>query len=125
MKTTKPKPKAKKSPTPEPLDTNEVLKVLPDKRVFMGANEITPIEVKNLQEEVRALKNFRIWKVMQETVKQKAIDKGFYEALSWEETLSGKMMVHNLGILKSIVDVIDRYQPPVVPPKTQTQSPLK
>ena len=103
------------------IDLNEVITVLPTGRMYIAGNELTEIEVKNLQQEVQAIKSFRIWEIMQETVKQKAVEKGFIESLSWEQTLSGKMMLHNLGLLRSIVDVIEKYVPLVVTPKQKKQ----
>jgi hypothetical protein len=107
------------------IDTTQVLYV--DKGVILLAGQpISEIEVQNLKEEVKALKNFRMWRILQETVRVKAIEKGLLNATNWEETLSGKMMLHNLGLLKSIVDVIDTYaipQKPLAPPKRAVHLP--
>lgn len=91
-----------------------------DHDIFLGSSKITDIEMKNLQQEAKVLKNFRLWKVLQETVRQKAVEKGVVESTNWEQTLSAKMMLHNLGILKSIVEVLVTYQP-----KPQATTPQK
>lgn len=105
-----------------PVDPLDVLVVDKDRKMSLGGAPITDIELKNLQQEVKALKAFRLWGIFQETIKQKAIDRGFLESLDWEQTLSGKMMVHNLGILRSIVEVIEKATPtsqPIAPPRQQ------
>ena len=108
-------PKKPKTPNWNPIDPLEVITVTKEHKIFLGNSEITEIEAKNLQQEAKVLKNFRIWKVLQETVRQKAVEKGVIESTDWEQTLSAKMMLHNLGILKSIVEVFVTYQPPVQP----------
>lgn len=101
------------------VDPKQVLVVTKERKMVVDGEVLSDIEIKNLQDEVKSLKNFRIWRIMQETVKHKAVEKGFIESLSWEQTLSGKMMLHNLGLLRSIVEVIDNHFPLVPPPKVK------
>lgn len=106
--------------TPKPkldgVDVNDVVTVSKDgKDLLIGGNKMSDIELKNLKEEVKALKNFRVWRIMHETVRHKAIEKGILLSNEWEETLAAKMMLHNLGLLKSVLDVIDRFTPQVIP----------
>lgn len=49
---------------------------------------------------------------MQETIKQKAIEKGMLQSTDFEQVLSGKLMLHNLGIMNSIVDLIKSLREP-------------
>lgn len=106
------------------IDQFQVLRAVKG-TLYLAGEPMTEIEVQNLKQEVRALKNFRVWQIMHETVRQAALDKGFYEATEWEHTLSGKMMVHNLGILKNIVDIIDKYTiPQMAAPKRKSGIPL-
>lgn len=120
----KPK-KAKTSPDWTAVDPLEVFAMSKDMRMTLGGEPISETELKNLQQEVKALKAFHIWRIMTETVKQKAIQTGFVESENWERTMSGKMMLHNLGILKSIVDSIERVpqvNAPIAPkPPLHTQ----
>lgn len=113
-------PKKPQAPSWNPIDPLEVITVTKDHDIFLGSSKITDIEMKNLQQEAKVLKNFRLWKVLQETVRQKAVEKGVVESTNWEQTLSAKMMLHNLGILKSIVEVLVTYQP-----KPQATTPQK
>lgn len=92
------------------VDPAFVLNVTKDGQIVVFGEKITAVELKNLQAEVKSLKQFRIWSIIQNTLKQKAIEKGFYEATDWEMALSGKMMAHSLGIIQSIVKVIDEHK---------------
>lgn len=78
--------------------------------VFLNGNKITEIEVKELKSEIKAFKNFRLWRILQETLRQKAVEKSVLTSTNFEEVLAGKMMIHNIGIIKSIVDVLDNYK---------------
>jgi hypothetical protein len=117
MATKIPKKKASKPWDWSPVDPLEVLVVTKDHKMFIGSEPITEIELKNLQQEVKALKSFRVWRILQETIRQKAIEKGLIQSVVWEETLAAKMMIHNLGIIKTIVEVLDTYRVPVIPKK--------
>lgn len=115
------KPRGKRQPTSNawdwsPVDPLQVLIVTQDRKMLLGDEPITDIELKNLQSEVKALKNFRIWRIFQDTIKQKSIELGFVKADNWEQTMSGKMMLHNLGILRSVLEVIERTPGPATAP---------
>lgn len=94
------------------IDPTQVLQVAKNGMLLLNGEPITEIELTNLQQEVKALKNFRVWRIMQETVRERAIEKGLLTSTKWEETLAGKMMIHNLGLLKSIADVLEGYTIP-------------
>lgn len=97
----------------EPLD---VIVVTKERQLTIGGEPVTEVQLKNLQAEVKALKTFHLWRIMQETVKNRAVESGFIKAENWEQTMSGKMMLHNLGILRSIVEVLESVPPLHTPP---------
>lgn len=77
-------------------------------QVLLGGTLITPQEVQNLKAEIETLKQFRIWSMFQETLKQYAIDMAFADSKSYEEVLGGKMMGHCIGIMKTITEIIEK-----------------
>ena len=79
-------------------------------RLFIGGFQCTDSEVKDLKAQATLLQPTRLWRIMQETVKQKAIEKAVIDSKTWEETLSGKMMLHDLGLLRSIVDAVEKAE---------------
>lgn len=97
------------------IDVKDVLVYSKDtKQVLLFGQPISDIELKSLKEEAKALKTFRIWRIMQETLKHHAVQDGFLNALNWEQTLAGKMMVHSLGVIASIANLMERYEVPVI-----------
>lgn len=103
-----------------PIDPNDVFQVTDDRKILVGGQEITEVELDNLRAEVKAFKNFRLWALFDGTLRQKAIETGFILAENWEATQSGKMMIHNLGIMKSIMVAIIKTPPlhtPIAPPR--------
>ncbi len=95
--------------------------------VFMGTEPITETELKSLKEDVKTLKSLRLWPILHETLRQKAIEKGLVDSKTWEETLSAKMMLHNLGIITSILGVIERTEirNPLQPPRIKPMHPKR
>jgi hypothetical protein len=79
-------------------------------KLRLGSDELTDEAVRNLKNEVEILKRMQLWSIMQNTVKKLAIDKGINQSTDFEQVLSGKMMLHNLGIIKSILDSIDGFK---------------
>ncbi len=67
---------------------------------------MTKQEAELLKAEASYFQRSKLWCIMQETVKQQAIEKCALESTNWETTFSGKMMLYNLGILSSIVKTI-------------------
>lgn len=82
--------------------------------VLLNGEQITTAELKNLKSEVRAFKEFQIYKILQNTLRQKAIDKSvlastdLYSLKGNEQVLGGKMMVYNLDIIQTIINRIDK-----------------
>ncbi len=93
------------------VDPLQVLEARQEKgqrlRVFLGKDELTESQIKQLKVEVDLLQRSNLWRIMQETVKAKALEKAFTQSTDWEQVLSGKLMVHNLGIQQAIVKLID------------------
>lgn len=79
---------------------------------MLGDHELTKRELELLKAEVSAWQAGQLWRIMQETVKEKAIEKGFYQSTDFEQTAFGKAMVHNLGIQSSILKIIDDMRLP-------------
>ena len=95
------------------VDATEVLKTTKDGKLLLFGEPITNIDLQNLKQEARALENFKLWRVMQETLKNAAVERGLVNSLNWETTLSAKMMLYSLDILKNILDIAKVYQQPV------------
>ncbi len=122
MPTKKPKKSIKKSPEWTDLDSRDILLVSKEGAIFLGGEKLTQADVQNLQQEIKSLKQFRIWRILQETLRHKAVEKAITQSENWEQVLSGKMMLHALGVMKSIVHVLEHKTfPHPAQPTGQTQ----
>lgn len=74
--------------------------------IYIGKNKVDDLELRSLIAEVKALEGFRIWRLMNETVRSDAMEKGFNKSVSFEDLLMCKMMLYNLDIFNSILDVV-------------------
>lgn len=99
------------------VDTRDVLVADKTRGLLLFGEPITEIELDNLRAEALSIKSFRIWRIFQETLKQEAIEQGLVNADKWEMTLSAKMMLHSLGIMASIVRVLEVYKVPTIKKK--------
>ena len=78
--------------------------------VKLNGEQLAKEEVRQLKTEAIAIQKFRLWTIMQETLKQKAIEKAVVQSTNFEQVLAGKLMLHNLSLQKSIVSVIEKIK---------------
>ncbi len=105
--TTKPRKSITKSPAWTDLDSRDILLVTKEGMILLGGEKLTQVDLQNLQAEIKSLKQFRIWTILQETLRHKAVEKAITQSENWEQVLSGKMMLHSLGVMKSVVHVLE------------------
>lgn len=75
-------------------------------RLYVGGKEIEDAELAELKAQATYLLNTRLWRILQESVKQKAIEKSVLQSKNWEEALAGKMLLHDVGLRNSMIDAI-------------------
>lgn len=92
------------------VDPFTVFSVNPQGRLYIGTQEVSDAEVRSIQEEIKFFDKTRLWQIFQGTIRQKAIDKSVIGSSTWEEVLAGKMMIHNLGVMQSILNVIKSHK---------------
>lgn len=96
------------------VDPERVFSVSKGGSLMLGGKQITDVEKKNIKSEVRALKDFEVYRIIVNTLRQKAIEKAIltstdlYSLKGNEQILAGKMMIYSLDIIKTIVDRIDK-----------------
>ncbi len=79
-------------------------------KMYIGGNEASPEEVDAMKEEIRFLESTRIWRLFQETVRYQAQETIITKSLSFDDVKSGKLMLVNLDILQSIVNIVKSYK---------------
>lgn len=92
------------------VEADEIFEVNSKGILFLGTDQMTDAEIKNLKEEIKFIEKSRIWFILQETLRQKAVEKSVLNSTEWEHVLAGKMMIHSLGVFKSILNIIKRHK---------------
>lgn len=68
----------------------------------LGKKRISPVQVKNLQDEVKVLEQTQLWKVFTDTLKHEAEIRMFYEAKNEQDLFWGKAILHAIRVFESI-----------------------
>ena len=87
-----------------------------------GGKRISPVQVKNLQDEVKMLEQTQLWKLFTETLKHEAEMRMFTNAKTTEDLFWGKAILHAIGILKSICTSIRNAEVELSNPTLSTPS---
>jgi len=74
--------------------------------VTLGGQPISDEQARELKGEAEWLLRSRIWSILTETLRSMAIDTSVKKSKDFTEVLEGKMMLHDIGLKESIVDVI-------------------
>ncbi len=107
------------------INPKQVFTISPSGIPYIGFEPITKDKAKQLQSEAKLLKDFTLWEVFQQTIKQEAIKKSVYESTEFSHVLPGKMMIHNLGLLQAIVKSILNIDIDKVPEASGQNSAIK
>jgi hypothetical protein len=100
------------------VNPNHVFSVTPNSNIpYINQEPITKDKAGQLKSEADLLDKFLLWSVLQETLKQKAINMAVMESTTFEQVMFGKAMIHNLGIMKAIVNNILKLDISKIPEK--------
>lgn len=68
----------------------------------LGKKRISPVQIKNLQDEVKMLEQSQLWKIFTDTLKHEAEIRMFYEAKNEQDLFWGKAILHAIRVFESI-----------------------
>ena len=91
------------------VDTSQVLVAIKQgQNVILQLNGETllPDKVDMLRQEAVVLLRSDLWRILQETVKNDAVNNFLVKGENWEEVLKGRAMLRNLDLQKRMVDAI-------------------
>lgn len=90
-----------------PIDTYQVLTYVEKIGVLkLGGEQLSDREVEELKVEVDYFTRTRLYQIFHETLRQKAVEKGFYQSTDQDQVLAGKMMIHSLIVMKMMLEAI-------------------
>jgi hypothetical protein len=98
------------------VNPHHIFDITPNSGIpYLGQEPIAKEKAKQLKGEADFIKASLLYDVLQETLRQKAVDMGLKTSQNWEQVLASKMMLHNLGLIKDIVDKILKIDPDKLP----------
>lgn len=71
--------------------------------IYLGNKEIKEQDLRILLAEIKALETMSIWRIINETIKQDALDRGWNKSTSVEDLNVGKTMFYTLDLQNSII----------------------
>ncbi len=74
--------------------------------IYLNGNQISDVELFNLAEETRALETWRVWGILHNTLSDMARKTMNEKATTYEDMMSGKLILYTLDIQKSILNSI-------------------
>ena len=74
--------------------------------IFLGQEKLTESEIRAIGQEIKFLKETRVWNIINETIKRDAMDKMFKNAKTTDDMFAGKMMLYNLDLTNKIINIL-------------------
>lgn len=76
----------------------------------LGGQAITEAEIRSLVSEVKAIESTRMWHILNETIKQKAFERGWLKSTTMEELNTAKTMFSTLELQSSLLKLIKKQE---------------
>lgn len=71
--------------------------------VYLNGEQLSDLELKNLYEETKLLEKLQVWSIMQETLKNMAMETGFRKSTTFDDVKTAKLMLFNLNVQNNII----------------------
>ncbi len=72
----------------------------------IGGTTVQETELKSLIAEAKALEGFRLWTILNESIKKDALDRGWNKSTNLDDLNAGKTMYYTLDLQNSIITLI-------------------
>lgn len=97
------------------VNPNQVFQVSKTNIPYLGMEPVSKGQAKSLQMQAKTILSFELWGILTTLIRQKAIDLAVKESKEWEHVLPGKMMVHNIALMESLVKYISEVDIDKIP----------
>jgi hypothetical protein len=93
------------------VDEKRVITFDEKTQVLKVGGQIVPKEyLTALKQEAAMMKKLYIWDIYQNTIASHAREIMFEKSQTFDDMMTGKLMLYNLNILKNILNIIERYE---------------
>jgi hypothetical protein len=90
------------------VDPRHIFDITPNSNIpYINQEPVTKDLAKQLKSEADLLTRMYLWELLQGTLKQRAVETAIKTSTEWDHVVSGKSMLHCLGIIQSIVKRIE------------------
>lgn len=89
------------------IDPQEVITKNNAGMPFINGKKITSQEMKLLRDEVKIIKQTKVWKIITDSVVDQARKVMFESCQSYEDLQCGKLMLYNIGVQKNILKLLE------------------
>ena len=88
--------------------------------IYLGMEPATKEKAKEIKQQASLLKDFLLWDILQETIRNEAIHIGLKTSTNWDGVIHGKAMLTNLDIIRGIVDKMAKIDISKIPDASGT-----
>lgn len=78
--------------------------------LFLETKKIPPERIGELKGDVMFLKKSQIWKILTDTIKYMAQETMFTKSKTYEDMITGKMMLYNISLMERILFLIESHK---------------
>lgn len=78
--------------------------------VFLGGEKLTPEQIMNLKSEAEIILTSTMWKIFYNSIGDIARKAMFEKSETFQDMLSGKMLLYHLSLQKNILDLFKKYE---------------
>lgn len=75
-------------------------------KIYIGGSIIGEVEMRQLIAEAKALEGFRLWNIINETIKDDALQRGWNKSTSMNDLNAGKTIYYVLDLQNSIIRLL-------------------
>lgn len=75
-----------------------------DIKFYHRGQELSPLELRNLREEVIFIKNSQLWEIITNSLKEEARKAMNENALTFDDMRSGKLLLYAISLQEKIID---------------------
>tara|TARA_R110000868_G_scaffold205126_4_gene453441 strand:- start:4161 stop:4520 length:360 start_codon:yes stop_codon:yes gene_type:complete len=73
---------------------------------LLGKEKMTPNQVAKLHSDARIIQDTDLWNILENTLRSQSYKMMFTKSQTFDDVLSGKLMLYNLDVMKKILDTL-------------------
>lgn len=79
-------------------------------KILIGGEAIDKQRLTDLKIEAEKMRGMDLWRLMTDKLKALAVKKAVNESVKWEDVLAGKMSLHNVALMESMLEALRKTE---------------